>query len=353
MGKGAKRAFRVEKARAPKQQRSEPPRWFYRVMRLRVDQETFLPKDPRGFSRRDFDEDLSELESESEQEDDAKPVEEHNEDCECGCEDSDCDCHRSAGDDTEDEESERSYDGSDAGDYYALKREREERKWEKLQEREDKDGELEFERSKEEEVRSAFKSLRKARKEHRTIPIESLAGQHFQLFCSEHLNHFYDADEDFNMQKTLEFYVDEDCDNPVQKSGDETAMLYGCVYLDLDGHCKFGPFRPPRNAGWEPVKVKSFDGKYELSFLFLGNGFLKLRVSRAMVMDLCRTNTPPPDALEVFDFVGIWCDPEKLAAEHKEAVMEQRRQRSPSPRESWFELNHPMGSWAQAWGSGW
>lgn len=339
MGKGAKQAFRVEKARVPKKQRSKPPPWFYRVMRLRWEQEGFPAQNPR-----DFDEDLSELEDESEQEDDAEPVKEDREDCECDGEDSECDCQCSA-----DDESERSYDGPDADFYYDLKAEREERKWEKLQDREDKDRELEFERSKEQEVRSAFKSLRKARKEHRTIPIESLTDRYFKLFCSNHLNHFYDTDSGFNMQKTLQFFVNEDRDNTVQKSGDETVMLHGCVYLDLDGHCKFGPFCPPRNAGWEPVKVKSCDGKYELSFLFLGNGYLKLRVSRAMVMDLCRTNTPPPDALEVFDFVGIWCDSEKLAAAHKEGVIEMRgRRRSPTPCESWFELNHPMGAWA--WG---
>lgn len=374
MGKGAKRASRVEKARVPKQQRSEPPRWFYRVMRLRTDQETFLPKDPRGFSRRDFDEDLSELESESEQEDDAEPVKEHKEDCECGDEDSECDCHWSTDDDTEDDESEKSYDGSDAGDYYSLKRQRDKRKREKLWQRQElrrreklwnpqgpknKNEQLVFEKSKEEEVRSAFKSLRKARKEHRTIPIESLADQEFKLFCSDYVDHFYHIDP--SATKRLHFFTfrnaDVHPDGPLKKRGDQTVM-YGVVALEGNVCYQIGPFRPRRNASWRPMKVKSNDGKYELSFQFLGNGYLKLRISRDMFTGPYATNpaAPRPTAPEVFNFVGIWCDQEKEKAERQKIEdwkkaeirkMEWEWGANPPARPTWFELNHPMGALRQ------
>ncbi|CAK7214643.1 hypothetical protein SBRCBS47491_002215 [Sporothrix bragantina] len=59
------------------------------------------------------------------------------------------------------------------------------------------------------------------------------------------------------------------------------------------------------------IKVKSCDSKYELSFKFIGNGHLKLRVSRDMVfMDEYSASppAPPPAAPKVFEFVGIWRD---------------------------------------------
>ena len=83
--------------------------------------------------------------------------------------------------------------------------------------------------------------------------------------------------------------------------------------------------------------MKSDDGKYDLSFTFIGNGYLKLRVSREMVFTE-RPSPPPPTAPEVFEFVGIWRSWEEEKAE-------QRKRRPPSPRETWFEMTHPMGAW--------
>lgn len=333
------RASRVEKTRAPRARRL--PDWYYRVLRLRWDQELFGPKDSG-----DFDEDLSELE-ESKEED---------EDCECDGEDPECDCRY--------DESERSYDGSDADYYYSLKEEREERKRENLVERLDKERHLKFEKSKEEEVQAAETSLRKAQKKGR-ISLgnpKSLAGQEFRLFCSDHVDHFYyyGSYED----KSVRFIhpdnmpADNGLDDPDVKSGDDAGMLYGSLYLDMDSACKFGPFFPPSNATFRPVKVESCDGKYKLSLDFLGNGYLKLRVSRDVVFmgwndespAACPPNAPAP---EVFEFVGIWVEKEKEKekeqARREDMEMERERlewqRRSPSPRESWFELNHPMGAY--------
>lgn len=58
---------------------------------------------------------------------------------------------------------------------------------------------------------------------------------------------------------------------------------------------------------------------------------------------------PPPTAPAVFDLIGIWRDPEKEKAERQKIEMERRLRRSPSPRESWFELNHPMGAFSSGW----
>lgn len=75
-----------------------------------------------------------ELEEESKPRDNFKQLKKEGEDCKYGGEDSECGCQFKYNND----KSERSYDGSDADNYYELKEEREERKQEKLQEQIDK-----------------------------------------------------------------------------------------------------------------------------------------------------------------------------------------------------------------------
>ncbi|KAJ0109339.1 hypothetical protein J7T55_000264 [Diaporthe amygdali] len=266
-----------------------------------------------------------------------------------------CDCQFEDGDDMDsyEHESERSYDGSDADYYHDLKEEREERKREKLQERVEKEREQGFERTKEEQVCAAYKSLRKIRKEHKTIPVGPFAGHGFKLFCSDHVNHFH---SDLYAIKRVDIYLVDDMYDVLndfywdrQKPSGGTGVLYGDVYLNAEANCNLGPFRPPKRASRKSVKVKSHDGKYELSFKLIGNGYLKLRVSREMVfMGLygrTPSTAPPPTAPELFKFVGIWRDPEEKA-ERQERMAKMRHS---SPREPWFETSHPM----EAWNSGW
>lgn len=56
----------------------------------------------------------------------------------------------------------------------------------------------------------------------------------------------------------------------------------------------------------------------------------------------------PPDAPETFEFVGILRDLEKEKEERLRAAEEEKKNRPESPRESYFEMNHPMGWWAQS-----
>lgn len=392
MGKRAKqsdplrpRASRVEKAR---KSRAELPSWYHRVVCLRWDQSSFGYTNPR-----DFDEDLSELsseeeseedsEEESEEEDDSDELEEEEEDCECGGEDVECVCQFSDEYDSEDDESERSYHGSDADWYYEMKEEREERKREKLEERLElyKYRQLKFVRSKEEEVRAACESTRKAQAEERRIPVTSLADQEFELFCSDYVDHF--CKNGRVVTGWVEFIhpddMDRDSDEPDKKSDDDAGLMYGMLCLDGNASCSFGPFFPPTLATRRPVRVESCDGKYTLRFDFLCDDYLKLRVSRKFVfMNTSASPANPPPlgpAPEVFEFLGIWVDPEREdedeedgdesedgdededeEREQMEILKERMRmergirpRRSPSPRESWFELSHPMGAWRSGW----
>lgn len=80
--------------------------------------------------------------------------------------------------------------GSDADYNYELNEEREERKQAKMREQKEKERQLDTEKAKEEEVRTAYRFLSKAEKERKAISVGLLAGQSFKLFSSDLVNHF-------------------------------------------------------------------------------------------------------------------------------------------------------------------
>jgi hypothetical protein len=349
------RASRVEKHRRSKKTRHDLPAWFCRVASIEYTKN-------RGIRPTDYDQDLSELEEADEP---TQPSSEQDSavGCECDSDDSECECHLEADEDGMDTESERSCEGSVAEYYYFLKDNREERKRELLKERrrneEKKEEQMKFEKAKEEEVNAAYKSFKKARrrarKEGRTIPIDSIAEQGFKLFSSDHVDRFF---EPYATKLVNFYYVDVDEYNDDDEAEDEDSSqydreqvsgMYGYLYFGSKVSCSFGPFRLPTRARRKDVKVKSRDGKYDLWFKFFGNGYLKLSVSRDLVFKngLGSSSTTP----EIFDFVGIVRNFEKEKQERAEEREKERgrkaKQRSPSPRESWFEMNHPMGSWNQ------
>ncbi|KAJ9131299.1 hypothetical protein NKR23_g11785 [Pleurostoma richardsiae] len=307
------RPLRVEKPRRAHRDNHSLPTWYYRI-------QSTIFKEDRDVTFADFDEDLSELEEDKT----AESSEDDDEDC-----------------------SERSHDGSDASWYYELKDMREELKRERLRERKKKIQQREYERVKEEEVGAASMALEKAEGEHRIITVGPLANQSFELFCGDHVEYFF---SDLFPTKRIDFYYLDDMNGSGQeKLGSEADVLYGDVYLNAEANCNFGPFRPPTRASQNVVKVKSCDGKYDLHLKFIGKGYLKLRVSREMVfMNPYRASPtdPPSAAPEVFEFVGVLRDLEKERADRQKRLAKARR--SPSPRESWFELNHPMGWWNQS-----
>jgi hypothetical protein len=303
--------------------RGDLPSWYHRVQDISFVED----REVRGY---DIDEDLSDLEEEKgQEEDDAEQLK--NEDCECGEENPRCDCKIENGSDVDEEyDSERSYDGSDADEYYELKEEREERKEEKLRERKEKDRQRDIERAKEEEGRVAYESLKKAEREGKPIPVGVLAGQSFRLFCGDHVDHF---SHNFYRTKRVEFYYMNNMDIPHPHKS-KPGMLYGDVYLDAEANCGFGPFLPPKRASRKALKVNSDNGMYELSFKFIGNGYLKLRVPGEMALLNPRRfdSASPAAAPKVFEFIGIWRDIEKEKMERWERL--EKAPKCPSPRES-------------------
>ncbi|KXX82965.1 hypothetical protein MMYC01_200438 [Madurella mycetomatis] len=194
--------------------------------------------------------------------------------------------------------------------YYELKEMREERErqilGEKLERQREKEESREYERAKEKEPLAAYKSFKRDEKQLNKTRLDPLIGQDFKVFCSDYIDHFYVP--------------------PCPPEPDSEAdMAYGDIYLDSITHGHFGPFRPPKRASREAVKVKTTDGRHELSFKFIGNGYLKVPwefISTAR-RDLCPPD-PPLTTRKVFKFVGIRRDWEKEKA--KPGVLEAMQQ---------------------------
>lgn len=248
---------------------------------------------------------------------------------ECDVEDPDLD-----GNDSEESGSDASDDGSQSD----LKYELEQRKRDLLKERERNDKAREFAMTKEEEVDAAYKSLCKAEEEFKTIPIGSLAGQEFQLFCSDYVEHMSRMSLCFT--STVLFYyanrLGKPCAKP-KKSNGGTNKLYGRVGFEGGPEFEIAPFCSPKHGSREAIIAELWMEGGRLSITFIDDRYLKLRVSPRMVgLDPNRYDVP-----EVFEFVGIL-----VGLEEEQEAAQSRR--SPSPRESWFEMNHPMGWWAQS-----
>ncbi|KKZ63502.1 hypothetical protein EMCG_02189 [[Emmonsia] crescens] len=292
--------------------RQELPAWYRRLHALTI-------KEDRDVTPEDFDEDLSSVsglsidsEADVDEEDEIYRV---------------------------DTVSNRSYNGSDADYYYELKAERKERKLE-LQETRDrnrqaKDSQRTFDRDKESEVQEMYDSLKNAKPSE--IALEQIAGKNFRLYSVDHVDYCYSSD--MYPSKYVEFYhLDKNDPSGQLPSARQETQMHGHVYLNSDTDCDFGPFFPPKYAGLEEFRLESTRGKCRLVFQFISNDYVKLKVPREVVF---ANRDLPAEAPEVFEFAGIRYDREKGKAERK-------RKRSPSPRETWFEMNHPMGWWNQS-----
>ncbi|KJZ78257.1 hypothetical protein HIM_02295 [Hirsutella minnesotensis 3608] len=308
--------------------RQELPSWYYRLVALTI-------KEDREVDPEDFDEDLSDL-------DEAHETSDRGSDCECDGEDSECECPLHS--DAEDALSERSYNGSDAHFYYELRDEREERKRElrdiKERERAEKQDQRELERNREAEVQAACELLRQTESRGSRLPLDPIAGKTFHLFSVNHVDHCYDPF--LYPTKYVGFYtLDEEyprSEDTIRSDGH--AMTYGHLYLNADRGCDFAPFCPPTQASETSHLLKSSNGDHELSFQFISNDYLTMTISRKLIWP---ENVQGAPALEMFKFAGIRFDLER--ARRDKIKKEQRGRRSPSPRETWFEMNHPMGSW--------
>lgn len=329
---------------------------------------------------------------------------EENEDChkECNCDgdNPDCECLTSAGDDQYDhasndserwdgeqseEESERSYKEDDADYYYELKKSRVERKRELREHMKHQEESLRRVRvlheEKEKEVRAMRECLVQASMEvegkiedtvkmgsgksnEQCRPRLELVGKHFKLYSTEYLDHFLSPSlmDTYVHDPYVEFYqmtADGTWGDPVtgislSDTDCDPAKLDGHIaYLTPDFDCHFEPFRIHEYAGTQTVVLESWhkEHKVEFEIEFLGDDYLILRVGRDLIINyegerqkkiLCE-QSKCADAPEMLEFVGIHYDFRKRRAEMQ--LQEEAKRTRREPRETFFEMSHPMGWW--------
>lgn len=108
---------------------------------------------------------------------------------------------------------------------------------------------------------------------------------------------------------------------------------YGLVSAELhiypEGHLDIYPFDPPAHATLEPVIVKTWQN-HNVELVFLGDGFLKLRVELDVSLKgwstlhhICKP--------EMIEFSGIWISDKEWRRQRGELI---RCHRSPSQKDS-------------------
>jgi len=334
----------VGTSRRVREYRTTLPDWYYRVIKINEGC-------PSGS---DFDLDISDLsQDDSDSDGDGDRGGDTDGDDDEKEADADTDGDQNDAKDTDGDESERSYDGDDADWYYELKAEREDRKYDlresKKLDNPRKDRERKEEIAKGEEVEAAYQALWQAEENSKTIPIGSLEGDYY-LYCTEHFDLF---DHEWARMKTLCF------ENSDLGLGERRPGMLGGFITITDGppYIHFPYFHPPKYASRKLVRMTGEgdggDGsRYDLTFQFLGNGYLKVWIPWEQVISTHPwrdrvVNPVPPDHPEMFEFAGVWRDPVKEKAQRieneRKRKLEEARPRANSPRETQFNMYHPEG----------
>ncbi|EUC26730.1 hypothetical protein COCCADRAFT_10475 [Bipolaris zeicola 26-R-13] len=308
--------------------RKKLPLWYERVYRVVAVREIESEgrRSSYGPYPEDFDEDISELESESSGA------------CHCASDTSECECDLDERD-FMDEDS--VYAGSDAEWYLEYKEMREERKRQLVELRKDHERAIEYHKAREDEVEREWAKLQ----QNNTRGIQdqrlNLELAHFNIYSSDFAR-CQDIEYD-HPTSYIEFYWPDELGERTNK------QTMGHIYIDPNITPSLEVFEAPEYAGQPSVDIGVEGSDENISVTFINQHLLKMAVPRSIACLL----PPPSNTPELFEFVGISrhfknkrTNQEKQKREEAEA--KRRKQRDDSPRESWFEMNHPMGSWAQS-----
>jgi hypothetical protein len=307
----------------PSLPRKELPAWYEHVSRLVASRE--LESENYGLSDgpypEDFDEDISELESES------------GFACHCASDASDCECDLD----------ERDFTDEDSV-YAEYKEMREERQRELAELRKDQERTIEYHKAREDEVEKAWTELKESRTQGVEAQKLSLELAHFTIYSSEYVRSWdmaYDHGTSY-----IEIYSPDEFDERT-----DNTQVVGHIYFDANITPDLEAFEVPKYAGLCSINIGVKGSDANVTVTFINQFLLKMVVPRSIAYP----RSPPPNTPELLEFVGISKNFENERTrqekrEREEAEARCRKQREVSPRESWFEMNHPMGSWAQ---SGW
>lgn len=174
-------------------------------------------------------------------------------------------------------------------------------------------------------VQEAITSLISSMKEKKRIPVGPLVGGAYQLYSAEYRD-YHCVHQDSSRQSLIVFESAADWANVVPEISppleDQIAMQLmidpGCRVLIL-------PFKPPKHAGWKwhelgglvlnPRKnnetcVNDYKRR-KVEVMFIGNGFLKLRIRLSDLLYSNKGCVILPDRF--MEFAGIWQSTPKIS----------------------------------------
>ncbi|KAM7216357.1 hypothetical protein V8F06_008279 [Rhypophila decipiens] len=319
------------------------PAWFHRIRRLDIDASLGRR---RELQPRDFDEDISDLEEDVDEDEDEEEEEEKEcDECggppgfdpECGCEPID---EEDSSEEDEDEYysdagSERSYCGSEADFYYEMKKMREARKRQLLLENKTAfTEEVKHHRVREKEILDAIGAIRQHSNK--------------QANTTEHLEPLPDDTDEIQEKSEFSF----------TSSLAANGQVHGAMGIGRHTACVFEPFRlwnqnPKAITVKAKPKLEAESGHINLTFNFVGNDHVELKLTRESLGALSDILVDYLNLPAVLRFVGVKCDlvqegAELVAARRAARRVARRAARSPSPRRTYFEMNHPMGWYEQS-----
>lgn len=333
------------------------PAWFRRLRDLEK-------KEARELSNEDFDEDLSEM-SEGEL---TAWEQKQDETCYCvchtscnKCEEGKCDCSCTCSSDCASNTNARAAsEDEDTQQFRKLKKWRDRLKIEYAQKRREEEVEqassIRQSADREQEVAVAYRILSAIERQLRRtggkmdkISWPSPKSRHkrrtYTLFSTTHQRYCYRKDA-AAMYVEFESVPEEDASlSPAFSNGHTNGDINGQTHKSDGGAmsgsiwgCKFRPFKPPKRANTSGVIVETRQGRYKLRIRFLGDGYIKVKVPREVVLLQDGQSTAPEvvkDYPSTFHYVGI--DNEKLQAEQKMMQEETIQRQLSSPPTQYSE----------------
>lgn len=176
--------------------------------------------------------------------------------------------------------------------------------------------------------------LKREKRSTSLLVVDPIASSMFTLYSTDWIEHCYHSyASKFIRFDNLRDISDSDDDLIPSSSNGLPRYIQGDLQIGKHPSIDM-PFRPPRNAGLDEIKLKCLERRFEFRIRFISHNYLKLKVGREFLFQKGRA---PPQAPEYFEFVGIRHDEDKERAEKA-----QKRNQSPPTHETWFEMNHPM-----------
>jgi hypothetical protein len=187
--------------------------------------------------------------------------------------------------------------------------------------------EEEFERGKETDVQQAHQTLEAALVVGKSVPIGPIDGGRWELYSAEYFSHYFVLEQP---TKVLSFQKNGNYDEDMPDFICGPGQASGELHIYPEGHLDIYPFTLPTQASLEPVVVRAAGLDQDLEIIFLGDGYLKLKVE----LDILIKGKSAPHAIcepKVIEFFGIWISDEEQRRRLEESF---RTHRPSSPKNS-------------------